>query len=168
MMPFYILRCRQQCEFKAQDQVKDKFGCQTLAPKEDKWRTYGKSKNKREKPYPIFTRYVFADFDVWPGVDRLREEADLLTGYVAFGGRPAILTPADVQFLRALNGEIPLPPAPWHKAVKAGDRLRVKDGPFYGFEASAEIVVADRIQGLVSLFGRLTTVWFSLADVEPV
>ena len=170
-MSYFILRTLPQAEFKAQDQLKDKFGCHTLAPKEDKHRTYGRGKHKRTKAYAIFTRYVFADFADWPGVDRLRTECDLLCGYVGFGRGPAILRPADVEFLKALNGEMPLPPAPWHKALRPGDLMRVRRGiqhPFAEHEVLAEKVVADRIQGLVSVFGRMTTTWFSLADMEPV
>ena len=168
-MTFYILRTFPQAEFKAENQLKDKFGCVTLAPRELKTRTYGQGKHKRDKPYAIFTRYVFAQFDVWPGVDRLRDEADLLCGYVAFGGCPAVLTPADVQFLRALNGEIPLPPAPWHKALALGDRVRVRDGHWAAGQVTPVTqVVADRIQGYIDLFGRSTVTWFSLADIEPV
>lgn len=88
-----------------------------------------------------------------------------VTGFVGMGDDPTPLRPEEVQsILRRMENE-----APTYKVTyKAGDRVRIVDGPFNDFRGIVDEIYMDRskIRVMVNFFGRETPVELDFLQVE--
>lgn len=88
-----------------------------------------------------------------------------VTGFVGPGSEPIPLTKKEIaQF--GVREQAPQQSV----SVKPGDQVEVVFGPFTGFTAEVQSVDADKrtLKGLVSMFGRDTSVELSFDDIECV
>jgi transcription antitermination factor NusG len=82
---------------------------------------------------PLFPGYLFGRF---PMHDRSRiMNMPGVSGIVGFAGRPAPVTDQEIDGVRAALASR-LPVAPWPHALRAGDRVRIEQGPLRGIEGT--------------------------------
>ena len=88
-----------------------------------------------------------------------------VTGFVGMGDEPTALRPEEVaSILRRMENE-----APTYKVTyKAGDRVRIVDGPFNDFRGVVDDIYMERskIRVMVNFFGRDTPVELDFLQVE--
>jgi transcriptional antiterminator RfaH len=116
---------------------------------------------------PYFPRYLFARFD-WErgGIGNIQWTPGL-TRLVTFDGRPAALDDARLHYLRSrletLDGDEFI-------ALKPGERVRVKNGPFRDLEAvfDRRLNGQARVGVLLDILGRQTSVELAETDIERI
>ena len=124
---------------------------------------HGKRGDLLEKPF--FPRYMFARLD-WKaaGVKNVRWTPGL-SHVVMFQGEPAVMPEAKLKYLRnrleRIDGDDFL-------ALKPGERVRVKRGPFADVEAvfAGSLNCDTRVAILLDILGRQTKVIVDAKDVE--
>ena len=121
----------------------------------------GTKKEIERKLFPsyIYIKMVMTD-ETWYIVRNTRGCA----GFVGPEGKPVPLTDDEVK--RALGTET----VAIKVAYEVGDIVNVIDGPLEGFSGTVETIDAENnsVQGLVSMFGRETSVDFELDQLEKV
>ncbi len=88
-----------------------------------------------------------------------------VTGFVGMGDDPTPLRPEEVQsILRRMENDAPT----FKVTYKAGDRVRIVDGPFNDFRGIVDEIYMDRskIRVMVNFFGRETPVELDFLQVE--
>jgi transcriptional antiterminator NusG len=139
----------------------------------------GKKKVTSSKLYPGYL-LLHADLGDWQGADRPKQAEDQRVwfalhetpGFGDFvGGQkpPAPMTQDEVTGILA-RIEASLDSPRMAVSIKRGDLVRIKEGPFEGFDGSVEEIVAGKGQLRISLtiFGRATSVEIDHWHVEPV
>lgn len=115
------------------------------------------------KERKILPGYVIVKMIITPQSWYLVRNTQGVTGFVGSANTPVPLTPAEIaQFgvreqVRHRNLE-----------VSPGDKVQIIYGPFAGFTADVEEVNQEKqiIRGLITMFGRETSVELSFDDVE--
>ena len=121
----------------------------------------GVSKTYDRKVYPgyVLVKMVYSD-DTWHVIRNVRG----VTGFVGTSSNdPTPLTEDEVYAMGVEKKEIIV-----NYAV--GDTIRILDGPLSGFTGKVENIEVDknRVDVVVSMFGRETSVEFELDQVEVV
>ncbi len=88
-----------------------------------------------------------------------------ITGFVGAGTRPTPIPEADVQ---RMLGQATSPKAKPKVSFEEGEAIRVASGPFANFSGTVAEVQAEkeRMQVLVTVFGRSTPLWVKFDQVE--
>ncbi len=139
----------------------------------------GKKRVVSSKLYPGYL-LIQADLGDWQGADKPQEEEDQKVwfalhetpGFGDFvGGQrpPAPMTEEEVQGILGRMEESEASPR-LAVNIKRGDMVRIKEGPFEGFDGTVEEIVEGKGQLRVSLtiFGRATSVEIDHWQVEPI
>lgn len=139
----------------------------------------GKKRVVSRKLYPGYL-LVQADLGDWEGKDRPSKPEDQKVwfalhetpGFGDFvGGQkpPAPMTPEEVGGILAQMEETADTPR-MAVRIKRGDQVRIKEGPFEGFDGSVEEIVDGKglLRISVTIFGRSTSVEIEHWQVEPV
>ena len=121
----------------------------------------GVSKTYDRKLYPgyVFVKMVYSD-DTWHVIKSVRG----VTGFVGTSSNdPTPLTEEEVYAMGVEKKEIIV-------NYVVGDTVRILDGPLSGFTGKVENIEVDknRVDVVVSMFGRETSVEFELDQVEVV
>ena len=121
----------------------------------------GASKTYERKVYPgyVLVKMVYSD-DTWHVIRNVRG----VTGFVGSSSNdPTPLTEEEVYAMGVEKKEIIV-----NYAV--GDTIRILDGPLSGFTGKVENIEVDknRVDVVVSMFGRETSVEFELDMIEVV
>jgi transcription antitermination factor NusG len=125
-------------------------------------------RSRKVKPY--FPGYLFVRADIEKVGASFFQWMPHTLGLVSFGGEPAIvpdnLLQAIQERVRAINaagGEI-------FDGLKAGDVVRISDGPFSGFEAifDARLPGSERVRVLLEFLGnrRQVTIVLDAGQIE--
>jgi transcription antitermination factor NusG len=127
--PWYALAVKHQHENAVTSGLRE-TGFETLLPLYKSLRKW--SDRTRQIEAPVFPGYVFAHF---PYDDRVRVlRIPAVRSIVAFNGKPATLTPAELVGIRAaVESKLPLRPWPF---LKPGDLVRLDRGPLKGLEGT--------------------------------
>lgn len=169
MAHWLVLRVAPQKEFEAAERIAGR-GHQTLCPYEQKWRRkHSRTRHKKPHKYPVFTRYVFAGIAAWPqDYHDIKDNVEAVQDAVGFGGRPAMLTYAEIQWIRTiagrtveLGGGVSI-----HKAIEPGAQVVVSEGPFQGRTGTASCIVGRKAHVLLELFNSMQQVEIPLAKLE--
>jgi transcription antitermination factor NusG len=176
MIRWHIIRTAPTREFASVNRLK-REGLASFVPIETKLVKRKASKERRN--YPILTRYVFIGCEdirsVW---GKLREDFDvypkLMHGVLGLNrALPYALSDAEVSYLASLSEN----PVPYiksinpHRAaiiVREGQMARPMGGAFHGHEVRVSRIVGKKAHALVSLFGSMREVEFSLEVLEAV
>jgi transcriptional antiterminator RfaH len=126
---------------------------------------HGRRGNALERPF--FPRYLFARFD-WDQVGGVNIQwTPGLSRLVTFDGHPSWLDDRRLEFLRSrlsgVDGDAFL-------ALKPGERVRVRQGPFQDMEAvfDRRMNGTQRVAILLDILGRRTPVVVSADDIERI
>ena len=90
-----------------------------------------------------------------------------VTGFVGMGDEPIPLRPEEVsQILKRMEAEAPTIKVTY----KAGEKVRIIDGPFNDFHGTVDEIDMDRskVRVMVNFFGRSTPVELDFLQVEKV
>jgi len=90
-----------------------------------------------------------------------------VTGFVGMGNDPSPLPPQEVaQILKRMEAEAPTIKVTY----KAGEKVRIIDGPFNDFHGTVDEIDMDRskVRIMVNFFGRSTPVELDFLQVEKV
>ena len=90
-----------------------------------------------------------------------------VTGFVGMGNEPSPLPPQEVaQILKRMEADAPTIKVTY----KAGERVRIVDGPFNDFHGTVDEIDMDRskVRIMVNFFGRSTPVELDFLQVEKV
>ncbi len=136
-----------------------------LVPKEKRIRLKaGKRVVEEEKIYP---GYVLVDMTVTDDSWYVVRNTPRVTGFVGSGTTPVPLVKEEVEMLfEMMGGKEPK----YKMDIKAGDIVRITDGPFKDFEGRVSEVDEERgkIKTLVSMFGRETPLELDFLQVKKI
>jgi transcriptional antiterminator NusG len=136
-----------------------------LVPKEKKIRIKaGKRAVEEEKIYP---GYVLVDMIVTDDSWYVVRNTPRVTGFVGSGTTPTPLAKEEVEMLfERMSDKEPK----YKMDIKAGDIVRITDGPFKDFEGRISEVDEERgkIKTLVSMFGRETPLELDFLQVKKI
>jgi len=136
-----------------------------LVPKEKKIKIKsGKRKTVEEKIYPgyVLVEMIVTD-DSWYVV----RNTPNVTGFVGVGTTPVPVSPKEVETLKQRMGV----ETPQYKIeVKAGDSVKIVDGPFKDFDGKVSEVdeARGKIKVLVNMFGRDTPVELDSLQIKKL
>jgi transcriptional antiterminator NusG len=132
----------------------------------------GKRRDTDRKLYP---GYVFIELEldkngmipekVWFTI----KETDGVGDFIGSNGKPSPMTPKDqAKIIEA--AERPDEPVSAVSSFKAGDRVKVTEGPFVNFEGTVDEVIADKgtVKMIATIFGRATTLELEYWQIEKV
>jgi transcriptional antiterminator RfaH len=113
---------------------------------------------------PMFPGYIFAEF-IYPLMNRRVEHASGVQGIVHFGDYLATIDVATVALLQEKAGDdeiVTIDPE-----IKAGQSVRIAEGPFQGLEAvvTSLIPARERVKVLLDFLGRPVETEVSLPKV---
>ena len=148
---WYVLRSKPRKEDVVWRQAQNN-GFETFYP-----RMRVKPVNPRSrKLLPYFPGYLFVNADL--------EEVGLSTfqwmphsmGLVSFGGEPAIVPPHLIDSIRVRVEQINAAGGEVFDGLKSGDKIRISEGPFKGYEAifDARLPGSERVRVLLELLGN--------------
>jgi len=136
-----------------------------LIPREKKIKIkIGKRKIVEEK---IFPGYVLVEMIVTDDSWYVVRNTPNVTGFIGTGTTP---TPIADEEIKSLQKRMGVDEPQYKIDVKAGDPVRISDGPFKNFEGKIAEVDAERgkIKVLVSMFGRETPVELDFLQVKKI
>lgn len=146
--------------------LQDQFG-QILIPTEKV--TEMKQGRRTTSTKKFLPSYILVEMDLNQITQNLVVSAPSITNFVGAGGKPHPLKKIEVnrimgQVDRSRTAEITDVP------YKAGDSVKVIDGPFADFSGFVSEVNMERkkIKVMVSIFGRPTPVELDFLQIEPV
>lgn len=138
---------------------------EVLVPKEKKIKIKaGKREVVEEKIYPgyVLVQMIVSD-DSWYVV----RNTPNVTGFIGAGTTPTPLSQEEIDILITRMGVT----EPKYKVdVKAGDNVKITDGPFKDFDGKVAEVDAERgrVKVLVSIFGRETPVELDFLQIKKL
>jgi len=144
--------------------MKDKI-YNVLMPKEKKIRIKnGKRKVIEEKIYP---GYVLVEMMVTDDSWYVVRNTPNVTGFVGAGITPVPVSTTEIEFLKKKTG---VEEPQFKIEVKAGDLVKIVDGPFKDFDGKISEVDQERgkIKVLINMFGRDTPVELDSLQIKKV
>jgi len=117
-----------------------------------------------EKIYP---GYVLVDMIVTDASWYVVRNTPNVTGFIGLGITPTPVDPAEIEMLKKRMGVA----EPKYKIdVKAGDAVKITDGPFKDFDGKVDEVdeAKGKIKVLVSIFGRETPVELDFLQINKI
>lgn len=167
---WYVVRTKNGQERWAKFNL-EKQGFETYLPMRLVQRTaHGRTETRGE---PLFPNIMFVLVEPRPELWRPIFSTLGVKSLICSGDHPAALKPGLIEAMRAreVNGLItispavkPVAPCPHAK----GDGVKVKKGPFAGFDAVfSERVDANRVSILLKVLGGDTRVELHLGDIDP-
>ena len=146
--------------------LQEKFG-QILIPTEQV--TEMKQGKRTTSTKKFLPSYILVEMDLDQVTQNLVVNSPSITNFVGAGGKPHPLKPKEVdrimgQVDSSRTAEVTDVP------YKAGDSVKVIDGPFADFSGFVSEVNMERkkIKVMVSIFGRPTPVELDFLQIEPV
>ncbi|MBI2625102.1 MAG: transcription termination/antitermination protein NusG [Candidatus Nealsonbacteria bacterium] len=136
-----------------------------IVPKEKKIKIKeGKRRVIEEKIYPgyVLVEMIVTD-DSWYVV----RNTPNVTGFVGAGTTPVPVSPEEIEILKKRMGAA----EPHYKIdVKAGDAVKITDGPFKDFDGRISEVDQERgkVKVLVNMFGRDTPVELDSLQIKKI
>lgn len=136
-----------------------------LVPKEKKIKIKdGKRVTVEEK---IFPGYVLVEMIVTDDSWYVVRNTPNVTGFVGSGTIPTPISDAEITFLQKRMGV----EEPKHKIdVRAGDLVRIMDGPFKDYEGKVAETDDEKgkVKVLVSIFGRETPIELDFLQIKKI
>ena len=120
----------------------------------------GKNKTKEKLLYP---GYIFVETDNIDKIGHLVKQTDGATNILKDDkGNPVFLRDQEVKKMIAQKEEVNDLKA---NSFQIGEKVTVQSGPFQGFSGDIDFIEKDRIRVDVSIFGRITKVDITSAEI---
>ncbi len=167
-------RVRETLERKVKIEGLDEVVGQILVPTERISRVRGGVKKVAERK--LYPGYVFIEMEMEEN-GSIPEKAWFLIketmgvgDFIGADGKPVPMGVADVEKMLAEVERSKGEQASFKIEFQPGEMVKVKDGPFEGFEGHVDEVLADKglIRVIVTIFGRATPVEVEYWQVEKV
>lgn len=138
-----------------------------------------KAGKKRIVSRKVYPGYLLLQADLGPADGEQSEEDKAVWfalhetpgfgDFVGGGARPTPMAPEEVEAILARMQDSEVQPRLAVK-IRPGDLVRIKEGPFEGFDGSVEEVLDSKglLRISVTIFGRATSVEIEHWQVEPV
>jgi transcriptional antiterminator NusG len=126
----------------------------------------GKKRFKEKKLYP---GYIIVEMDLTDDVWYLIKDTSGIGDFVGSFQKPTPLSPGEVE--KILNTLKTKEEAPEVKIdLDAGDRVKIKEGPFENFDGSVDEIfpAKGQVRVIVTIFGRATPVDLEYWQVEKI
>ena len=124
----------------------------------------GKRVTVEEKIYP---GYVLVEMIVTDASWYVVRNTPNVTGFIGLGITPTPVDPAEIEMLKKRMGVA----EPKYKIdVRAGDAVKIIDGPFKDFDGKVDNVdeAKGKVKVLVSIFGRETPVELDFLQINKI
>lgn len=160
---WYLLRVHPNKEMVVADRLLSRDVC-CYVPKE-LWSQRTGWNRRRLVEQPVFSGIVFvADYDA--EILRLRVLTDGILGMVMFGGRAAYANAGTMAEIHSFEERLRLPIG--KRRYKAGQSVRIVDGPFRWWEGPIERLDSEgRLRVLISVLGRQVSLPLDETQIEP-
>lgn len=136
-----------------------------MVPKEKKIKIKGGKRTVVEER--IYPGYVLVDMMVTDASWYVVRNTPNVTGFIGLGTTPTPVDPAEIEMLKKRMGVS----EPKYKIdVRAGDAIKINDGPFKDFDGKVEEVddAKGKVKVLVSIFGRETPVELDFLQIRKI
>lgn len=164
-MNWSVIHTKVACEFDVASRV-TLLGFETFCPTFEKERHHNHRLERVTRP--LFPRYLFAKFDRiksdWGKIMDTKGVSDVLRD---LSGTPYIVRDSVMDALRrflatpaAANDHAPM--------IKFGDKVRLLEGPFRGFEGLFCEDANTRVMVMLNLFGRPTKVSIGKSEIAAI
>lgn len=175
-MDWYILKVQSNRERSIADALKrkvaieglDKYVGDILVPTEKVTEFKGgKKKIVERKLYPGYiVVHMHINDDTWFAV----RETSGIGDFTGAGGKPSPMLAHEIARIVQTDEEVSDDAPKLDIKFKTGDRVKVKDGTFEGFEGEVGTIDAQsgKVQVMISIFGRSTPVELEYWQVEGV
>jgi len=175
-MDWYILKVQSNRERSIADALRrkiaieglDKYVDEIIVPTEKVTEFKGgKKKIVERKLYPGYiVVHMHINDDTWFAV----RETSGIGDFTGAGGKPSPMLPHEVARIVQTEEEESAEAPKLDIRFKTGDRVKVKDGTFEGFEGEVGTIDAQsgKIQVMINIFGRSTPVELEYWQVENV
>ena len=126
----------------------------------------GKKRTRKRKLYP---GYIVCEMDITDDAWFLIRETSGIGDFVGAHGRPAPMSPKEVEGLLGTMEESEEKPKIQIQFQK-GESVKVKEGPFESFDGIVDDVDAEKgmVKVIVTIFGRPTPVELEYWQVEAI
>ena len=126
----------------------------------------GKKRTRKRKLYP---GYIVCEMDITDDAWFLIRETSGIGDFVGAHGRPAPMSPKEVEGLLGTMEESEEKPKIQIQFQK-GESVKVKEGPFESFDGIVDEVDAEKgmVKVIVTIFGRPTPVELEYWQVEAI
>lgn len=150
----------------AVDGLHDRFGEILIPTEEVTEMKQGKRATTTKKFLPS---YLLIEVDLDKQLEQVIINTPGITNFVGSGGRPTALKPDEVNRMVGKmdsRREVEVDEVPW----RAGDQVKVIDGPFADFTGFVSEINIERkkVKVMVSIFGRPTPVELDFLQIESV
>ena len=146
--------------------LKDKFG-QVLVPTQEITEMKGGKRSTSIRKF--LPSYIIVEMELTKETQHLVTNTPGITSFVGTSGKPIPLKESEVK---RILGQIDRKKEKSAEDIpfKAGDQVKVIDGPFNDFSGSVSEVNAERkkLKVMVSIFGRPTPVELDFLQVQPL
>lgn len=111
---------------------------------------------RARKLRPYFPGYLFVNADLEEVGLSVFQWMPHSMGLVAFGGEPAVVPPHLIDSIRSRVEEINAAGGEVFDGLKSGDKIRISEGPFKGYEAifDSRLPGSERVRVLLELLGN--------------
>jgi transcription antitermination factor NusG len=174
---YFVMLTEPNCEIKARDHLKDELGFDPYVPVEEVvtyrsiYTMFGVKRRKVVTTRPIFRGYLFLPLNMAWSFGPLYRVPGLRQSGHAFlkqGGEHVVMDETDIEKLRKAEYAIAHPEDPC-LPYKAGDRVRIVDGPFKDLVATiSRLDAEDRIELLMDILGRKTTLFAEAFQIDAI
>jgi transcriptional antiterminator NusG len=120
---------------------------------------------RRESKRKFLPGYILVNMDLDDELWHIVKNTAKITGFVGAGPKPTPIPDADVE---RMLGQAKSPKPKPKITFEEGETVRVTSGPFSNFSGSVAEVQPEkeRLQVMVTVFGRSTPLWLNLDQVE--
>ena len=174
-MNWYVLRVQSGREDRVANNLRKRIAAagleetipQVLVPTE----TVSEIKNgkKRTRKRKLYPGYIVCEMDITDDAWFLIRETSGIGDFVGAHGRPAPMSPKEVEGLLGTMEESEEKPKIQIQFQK-GESVKVKEGPFESFDGIVDDVDAEKgmVKVIVTIFGRPTPVELEYWQVEAI
>lgn len=155
---WYCFRVEPQREM-AVKQILRRCGFRAEVPTETKWKRQNRYQKRRPVEYPKLVGYVLVEFEKEPPWYWLFHELRCVKSVVGMGGQPTPISSTCIGKLgRAMTDT--------RKSFAVGQRARIADGSFEGYEGRVEAIRGEKARMVLEFLGSVREIEIAVDVLE--